>query len=742
MLGKLVTWYGIVNPKRVPEDSLPLRISVLSSILAAEITILTMGYYDHLTMVVVPVLTTMGFTVSWYRRRQRNLFLKGILSVLVMLAALMFLRDLAASFYDTRLPLIKMLLWLQVLHSFDLPARKDLKFSLASGLILLAAGAVLSTSMTYAMGLAAYSFTATVALIFMHVSEASEKVDYAEPLRPSHAIVYGAIVLALSFCLAVPILLLVPQSTQAKFHPLPLSNLQKILGDFSGEVINPYYSNGNPFEGSPQYQPDSYYGFNPYLDLRSRGHLSDDIVLKVRSDSYDFYRGVVFDRYNGKGWEISSQETTDLTADSPPFDLNLPSVPVLPTRTKVESFYVQADLPNIIFSSFRPLLLYFPTNHIKVDHYGSLRSPYPLTSDTVYSALIEAPVYSQALLSHFPRSIDPPADPTYTELPSSPYLDEVKKLAKEITAPYVSRYDQVKAIERYLKDNYPYDLDVPPQSQDMDAVAYFLFKQKAGYCEHFASALAVLARSTGIPARVVTGYTGGSYNPFTGLWEIRQSDAHAWVEVYFGAAGWVPFDPTPGFDFPSASTSGQSSWPLVRIFSYLNGVLGWEPARNLLKTIGSGFATAMSLARSLPLVLISVTVIAAIALAACAWRLLKQLTKKQRRRRHLAASLSSEYLSKPVLKDYLDLAIQLHARGLARRPEETLRNFSRRVSRVLNAEEFELLSRLVEQIRYGEQVKCKGAASQASQLKKAVLSKLKHRPAGAGASAGRQVTRS
>ena len=88
----------------------------------------------------------------------------------------------------------------------------------------------------------------------------------------------------------MPLLLIMPQSSQARLHTLPVSSLQKILGDFTAKVVNPSYSSdGNPFDHPPRFTPDSYYGFNPYMDLRSRGNLSDDVVLKVRSDNYDFY---------------------------------------------------------------------------------------------------------------------------------------------------------------------------------------------------------------------------------------------------------------------------------------------------------------------------------------------------------------------------------------------------------------------------------------------------------------------
>ncbi|MEK6537007.1 MAG: transglutaminaseTgpA domain-containing protein, partial [Actinomycetota bacterium] len=274
MFERFINIYSRINPRRVPENSLGLRLSVLAAILTAEIAILSMGYYDTLSVLGVPALTMAGFAYSWKYRRRRNLLMKFVLSILVIAVAVLFMRELTTNIYDTRLPLIKLLLWLQVLHSFDLPARRDLKFSLTSGLTLLAAAAVLSTGMVYILGLALFTITAVIALIFLYISEASQRADRALKARPVQIIAYGAFAWLAGIAIAVPLLLIMPQSSQARLHALPVSNLQKILGDFTAGVVNPSYSSGgNPFDHPPQFTPDSYYGFNPYMDLRSRGNL-------------------------------------------------------------------------------------------------------------------------------------------------------------------------------------------------------------------------------------------------------------------------------------------------------------------------------------------------------------------------------------------------------------------------------------------------------------------------------------
>ncbi len=108
----------------------------------------------------------------------------------------------------------------------------------------------------------------------------------------------------------------------------------------------------------------------------------------------------------------------------------------------------------------------------------------------------------------------------------------------------------------------------------MDAVEYFLFEQKRGYCEQFSSSLAVMARSLGIPARVATGYVSGEYNPFTGLYEVKASDAHAWVEVYFPRYGWSTFDPTPSFDSTPWQYEAAGDMQGSKVFGFLAGKTG------------------------------------------------------------------------------------------------------------------------------------------------------------------------
>jgi transglutaminase-like putative cysteine protease len=136
----------------------------------------------------------------------------------------------------------------------------------------------------------------------------------------------------------------------------------------------------------------------------------------------------------------------------------------------------------------------------------------------------------------------------YLQVPSS-VSARVAELAQEIAAPYDNPYDKATAIESYLR-NYPYSTDIAAPPEGTDAVGYFLFEVKQGYCDYYASAMAVMLRTIGIPSRLVAGYApgeplAGDAKPvYTDKYRVLEKDAHAWVEVLFPSYGWIQFEPT------------------------------------------------------------------------------------------------------------------------------------------------------------------------------------------------------
>ncbi len=136
---------------------------------------------------------------------------------------------------------------------------------------------------------------------------------------------------------------------------------------------------------------------------------------------------------------------------------------------------------------------------------------------------------------------------------SLPRLDpRIPELALATVRGFESDADRAAALAEHLRRNYGYTLELPSH-QVADPLAYFLFERKQGHCEYFASAMAVMLRTLGIPSRLVTGFQSGVFNPLTDLYVIRASDAHSWVEAWLPGRGWVAFDPTPPDPHPGAN---------------------------------------------------------------------------------------------------------------------------------------------------------------------------------------------
>jgi len=133
----------------------------------------------------------------------------------------------------------------------------------------------------------------------------------------------------------------------------------------------------------------------------------------------------------------------------------------------------------------------------------------------------------------------------YLQIPDK--LDpQVTELAQQLTKGEISTVSRARAIETYLQTKFAYTLDM--ETKGSDPIAYFLFDRKKGHCEYFASSMALMLRTIGIPARIVNGFRGGEYNDISGSYIVRARDAHSWVEAYIPGHGWHEFDPTPAAD--------------------------------------------------------------------------------------------------------------------------------------------------------------------------------------------------
>ena len=123
----------------------------------------------------------------------------------------------------------------------------------------------------------------------------------------------------------------------------------------------------------------------------------------------------------------------------------------------------------------------------------------------------------------------------------------VRELAAEITENAEGHYAKMQALTAYLRGTYPYAEDPAPLPENRDFVDFFLFEEKKGYCTYFATALAVMARTVGIPTRYVQGFIIPETADADGIYRLTGSSAHAWVEAYIPGLGWLPFEATPRY---------------------------------------------------------------------------------------------------------------------------------------------------------------------------------------------------
>jgi len=195
-----------------------------------------------------------------------------------------------------------------------------------------------------------------------------------------------------------------------------------------------------------------------------------------------------------------------------------------------------------------------------------------LTGETyTVASLVITPTADQ--LRAMPEAIPPSLVPmTQLEVPptSREAYQQIRRAARDVTAGQRTRYDQVKALQDHLRTSggFTYS-ELAPVSEDydgngLDVVAQFLTK-KSGYCVHFSSAMAVMARSLGIPARIAVGYAPGERTGFDGvkpIYTVRSDDLHAWTEIWFDGAGWVRFDPTTSIGSATAFAEPSTAGPV------------------------------------------------------------------------------------------------------------------------------------------------------------------------------------
>jgi transglutaminase-like putative cysteine protease len=248
----------------------------------------------------------------------------------------------------------------------------------------------------------------------------------------------------------------------------------------------------------------------------------------------------------------------------------------------IQSYTAVSELPNLIPALTYPKELYFPTEEVAIDTEGGLRSPVSFTEGLTYSVISQVPYRNRTLLRQASTKYSDNIRNHYLQVPPK-IASKVRQRTQEILAlspnPLTSPYEQALYLAQYLKQHYTLPespLGLPFLGEDDDLVEAFLFKYQQGYPDHFSTVLTVMLRSIGIPSRLVAGFGQGDFNPFTGLYIVRNVDAYAMTEVYFPKYGWFAFDPIPGHDLIPPSIEEDQTFGVLRQF--WNWIAGWLPS--------------------------------------------------------------------------------------------------------------------------------------------------------------------
>jgi len=714
-------WQRIESqPVAETEESIPLRILVqvlvFIGIAASDVAAGTNN-----SVWGIP-LSAIGGTWGWYARRRKNVMVKFAIALAMIAMLVVFLGKIVAQTEDTKLLLAGLLIQLQVLHSFDLPRRKDLGYSTIIGLILLGVAGTLSQTTIFGVWLLAFLAIALPVLVLdyrsrLGLSKQSLKISQAGgiPLRSLLGF------LALVLVMGLTIFTLLPRLPGFQLRNFPVSTNLSVQRQIpAGGIITRNQANttanqtngvtsGNGTGTADQTgtgkgeQPLLPPLFAPEIDLVNSQFLNlklkPELVMRVRSQAELFWRVMAYDLYTGKGWKISRNEKSQIrTIRRSPFNYEFfipptigTSADIKSTKDVIQTYTITTEFfPNLIPAGYSPYRLYFPSEEIDQDAEGNLRAPGPLPLDLTYTVISDVPLRDRTALSQAPKSYPAPILKTYLDLPKSVSADVRTKTLQIITGAtnvvgnkplnLDNPYDQALYLTQQLKQKFKIQ-NVTFDPTKGDIASQFLVN-RGGNSDHFATTLTVMLRSLGIPARYTVGFAPGKFNAFTGLYEVMNTDTQSIVEVFFPRFGWIAFDPLPGRDlFPP---TGEPDGTFSVLQQFWNWVAGFLPSpiagffavvfNTIGKFISSGLAGVINWLASLGWVGIFIGVVILFGLGFVGWGVwqllcwwsdrlkLRRLDPTERAYRQMLQVLSEQGMTKYNYQTPMEYADQVRTK--------------------------------------------------------------------------------
>ena len=333
---------------------------------------------------------------------------------------------------------------------------------------------------------------------------------------------------------------------------MPVGQVSRGVAQAWENVAGPWQSVQNNFDrlfASLNPSPMASRGLTVAQTMAPRGsfELGDDPVMRVMGRDAAYWRAATYDRYTGRAM-TTTQTTGERLERRQPLEGTMDADEA---RKFVEySVTMLAASTSVIYAPDSPVTVSVPTVYeYRADRrdFALLRPMAPVHEQQRYSVLAAVTTASIAELRQA-GSVYPDWTRKYRELPVE-LPDQVRRESWRVVGEATNAYDAAAAIEQYLRGmTYSTRVPVPPSNQDW--VSFLLFNSREGYCDYFSTAMTVMLRGVGIPARVASGYVTGDWDPMTQSYLVTERHAHTWTEVYFPRFGWVPFEPSASRPLP------------------------------------------------------------------------------------------------------------------------------------------------------------------------------------------------
>jgi transglutaminase-like putative cysteine protease len=426
---------------------------------------------------------------------------------------------------------------------------------------------------------------------------------------------------------------------------------------------------------------------------------SDQVVMRVQTSlEAPYWRGTTFNRYTGHGWrnELLANRNLETAQNSLPvdggvirgnsleprqytFDIQPTGISGVrgPKERVKQHVALQGAAFEALYAAAEPRVLHANSAQGTYDDAGSIHLSSSTTSleyDVESDVSTAGPGQLRKTTTDYPEEIRN----LYLQLPTdNAMVERWRSAAKNAVTGATNPYDKVAALSRWIGNECKYNLKADAVPADQDVVDTFLFKAKQGYCDSFASSLAMLCRTLGIPARVASGFLTGESDPMKKEFVVRERDKHQWTEVYFSGVGWQKFDATE-FAENITPEDGLKAEKGKSFFAFLFG-RGWLP----------------------PLALAAFVAMLAYVLKVEVW-------DRLRGRKRTASALALPETNVAVIEQYDAACKSLARTGLRKRDSETAAEFQIRVEATLEAwpdarAQFDRLTALLVRSRYSGQ---------------------------------------